>query len=347
MGYEPEVEYEPICQHLKFMGRILETEGYRVWGCSPVYDDNGRVHVYYSRWKEEYGGSGWLTACEVVHAEADRPEGPYTVMDVALEGRGGDAWDGWSIHNPSVYRIDGKYVLFYMGTNGANTGRTKLDYATLNDKSERIKLLATKRVGMAVADSPYGPWTRISDDKPLIDAGEEGEWDDLSTTNPAFVKTLDGKYRIYYKGINRREYEEFQANRRYGMAESDTLFGPYKKCDSNPVIDYSCYKYNVQSEDAYVWTQDGKYKIVMRDMGVFNHQYGLYVESDDGIKWTRPRIAYYGLGHYVDEKSDIPETQNRLERAQMLMKDGVPEYMFCAARGGKYNTSSPVVFKII
>ena len=28
------------------LGRILEHPDYNVWGCSPIYDDEGRVHVF-------------------------------------------------------------------------------------------------------------------------------------------------------------------------------------------------------------------------------------------------------------------------------------------------------------
>ena len=35
-------------------------------------------------------------------------------------------------------------------------------------------LLSRKRIGLAVADSPYGPWTRISDPDPVVGVATEG-----------------------------------------------------------------------------------------------------------------------------------------------------------------------------
>ena len=78
-------------QGLKPLGRILEIDGYHVWCCSPIYGPDGRVHVFYSRWRNEYTFSGWVSACEVAHAVANTPEGPYEDLGVALQGRGGDA----------------------------------------------------------------------------------------------------------------------------------------------------------------------------------------------------------------------------------------------------------------
>ena len=40
-----------FCKSIRPIGRILEHPDYNVWGCSPIYDDEGRVHVFYSRWK--------------------------------------------------------------------------------------------------------------------------------------------------------------------------------------------------------------------------------------------------------------------------------------------------------
>ena len=63
-------------ERLNPLGRILEIEGYHVWCCSPIYGPDGRVHVFYSRWKNEYKFYGWVSACAVAHGVADSPEGP-------------------------------------------------------------------------------------------------------------------------------------------------------------------------------------------------------------------------------------------------------------------------------
>ncbi len=44
-----------FCRKLKPVGRILESSGYCVWGCSPICGPDGKVHVFYSRWPEKYG----------------------------------------------------------------------------------------------------------------------------------------------------------------------------------------------------------------------------------------------------------------------------------------------------
>ena len=41
--------------------------------------------------------------------------------------------------------------------------------------------------------------------------------------------------------------------------------------------------------------------MIARDMGVFNHEVGLYMESIDGVRWSEPTIAFFDLAHYVTQ----------------------------------------------
>ncbi|SHH57293.1 glycoside hydrolase family protein [Clostridium grantii] len=337
-----------FCESLTPVGRILEDPEYNVWGCSPIYDEEGRVHVFFARWLNKYDHLGWVAACEVGHAVANSPEGPYEVLDVALKGSGGDNWDSWSIHNPSVYKVQDKYIMLYMGSDGSKIGATLDEIGEMTQEEYKPyfhKLVESKRVGMAIADNLNGPWQRVGSE-PMIKTGELGKWDSFCTSNPAFVISPEGKYRIYYKAWDYDSATKFNGNRKYGFAESDNLTGPYVKYENNPVIEYSYIEEKIQCEDASIWYENGMYKSVMRDMGVFNHEYGLYVESKDGIKWSDPQIAYKDAPTYFDEGLPGLDREGRFERPQLLKKDGIPEYLYVAYRGGKYRTSSGAVLKI-
>jgi len=330
------------------VGRILEDKDYNVWGCSPIYDDYGNIHVFYSRWKNCYNRLGWVAACEVCHAVAKHPEGPYVYKGVVLQGRGGERWDSWSIHNPSIYKVDGKYVLLYMGSDGSKLDKDVDEISSL-ETDEFFpyfqRLVQSKRVGMAIADSLDGPFIRVSDKRPMIDVGCKDEWDSFCTSNPTFVKTPDNKYRIYYKAWDFGTAEKFNGNRKYGFAECEDLTGEYVKYPYNPVIDYSSYGEKIQAEDGYIWYSDGKYQMVLRDMGIYNAEFGLHAVSDNGIDWEEPKIAFLDSTTYFKEKMIGISREGRFERPQILLKDGEPEYLFCGFRGGKYKTSSGVVLK--
>ncbi|MEM1011727.1 MAG: glycoside hydrolase family protein [Planctomycetota bacterium] len=356
-----DVPLSEFCRSLEPVGRILEDPEYNVWGCSPIYDDDGRVHVFFARWKNVYHHEGWVTACEVGHAvsrEPDRPGGPYDVLKPALvpagnpESEGGqgndDAWDADSIHNPTVHRVGDQFVLFYMGATCRPAGCTRdmlVGMSRDEVKPYFHRTVATKRIGMAIADSLNGPWRRVSD-QPILTVGADGAWDDYVVSNPAFCPTPDGSFRLYYKGWNRSDNDRGHSNRKYGFAEATELTGPYTKHNTNPVIDFSHLHEDMQCEDAYLWHGDGHYHAVLRDMGFYNQEYGLKFKSRDGIAWGDPEVAFLDAPSYFNEAMPGLDREGRFERPQLLMRDGRPEYLFCAYRGGRYNTSSGVVLRV-
>jgi hypothetical protein len=327
----PEVVSD-FCRRLTGVGRILEDPDYNVWGCSPIYGPDGKVHVFYSRWLNEADHQGWLTCSEIAHAVADQPAGPYETVDVAVTGRGGDWWDAMTCHNPTIHRIGDKYVLFYMGT--------------------RDGTVYTKRVGIAVSDSLYGPWTRT--ERPIIEPDPDpAAWNSMCTTNPAFVQHPGGELWLYYKSwcINdwERDLKEdtwYHTNRQYGLAIAQNLEGPWIKQGDAPMVNLRHVREKAQSEDAYIWIEDGTFRMIMRDMGYWNHEYGLYFESPDGIRWSDPQIAFWNSHRYFDEPPNGLDREGRFERPQLLIRDGRPECLFLAFRGGKYNTSSAAVLVV-
>lgn len=319
-----------FARHLKPVGRALEMDGYYVWCNSPVLGDDGNVHVFFSRWAAKKGMGGWINGSEICRAVGDSPEGPFAYVETILAPRPG-SFDATTCHNPSIKKADGKYCLFYMGNSNGKTN--------------------TKRIGLATADSLHGPWKRP--DKPLLEAGAEGAWDDHCTTNPAFVKHPGGKYWLYYKSWNTKDYETdpgpIKGNRKYGLAIADRLEGPYTKYAGNPLIDFSSRGNNTQLEDAFVWMDKKRFHFLARDMGWFNHEDGIIMDSKDGLTWPSPKIAYYGAEHYGIQQPPPPphlKKYGRFERPQLLFINDKPAYLFTASQGGKYMTASSFIFKI-
>lgn len=312
------------------VGRALELEGQYVWCSSPIYDENGRVHLFFSHWDAKRGMGGWINACSISRAVAESAEKPFEVVGPVLQPRP-DYFDSTTCHNPSIKKIDGKYCLFYMGNSNGKTN--------------------TKRIGLATATSLEGPWTRT--DKPILEPGPEGAWDDHCTTNPSLIKNpRNGQYWLYYKSWNTKAYETetgpIRGNRKYGLAIADKLEGPYIKHNTNPLVDFSGRGNNTQLEDAYVWFEKDRFFMIARDMGYFNHENGIIMQSKDGIKWSAPEIAYYKVDAYVQQPPPPSHLKKygRFERPQLLLKNGKPAYLFTTSQGGKFMTSSTFIFRI-
>ena len=328
----PRRELASLAHRLRPVGRLLELPGYYVWCSSPIYGPDRRVHVFFSRWEAQKGMGGWLNGSEIAHAVASHPEGPYEVLGTVLAPRGPGYWDATTCHNPSIQYVDGQYALFFMGN---SNGRTD-----------------TKRIGLATAPTLDGPWARP--DQPLLLPGPPGAWDDHCTTNPAFVKLPSGQYWLYYKSWNTAEYEaakgqEVRGNRKYGLAVAERLAGPYQKYAANPVLDFSGQGHNAQFEDAYLWRQHGRLHLLARDMGVYGSDEGLYLDSKDGLHWSFPKISFLPLRDYGVALPPAPKglkRYGRLERPQLLLQEGRPDYLFCASQGGAGGTASTYLLKV-
>jgi len=138
-----------FAKRLEPIGRILHLPDWYVWGSSAIDGPDGKVHLFTARWPRETGHRGWSTHSEIMHSVGDSAEGPFEVVDVPLQGRGGRCWDASMVHNPTIHEFDGRYYLFHIGN---------LDGRPF-----------TQQIGVAVADDLYGPWERF--DEPLLGPG--------------------------------------------------------------------------------------------------------------------------------------------------------------------------------
>ena len=144
------------------------------WGGEAVEGDDGKYHMFAASFGNDEALGSWLSNSRVVHAVADRPMGPYKLVDIALGPRlGVGAWDGLTQHNPAIQRdpVSGTYLLYYMGS--TDNGTVKTGGGACANEPE-TKPVCNQRVGLATATDPAGPWTRR--DLPLISPGALGSW---------------------------------------------------------------------------------------------------------------------------------------------------------------------------
>lgn len=148
---------------------IFSQPGWHLWDPCVVKGEDGLYYLLYSRWPAAVGYDVWYTHAEIAFATATTAAGPYAFRGVALPHRGEKFWDGHWVFNTCVIKAEGKYFLYYTGNHGsANWAPDRLiPMSSLKWWDQRN----LQRIGVAVADSPAGPWTR--NDKPLL----EGEPD--------------------------------------------------------------------------------------------------------------------------------------------------------------------------
>lgn len=306
--------------------------GFFVWCGAPVKGDDGRYHLFYSRWPlAAKFKPGWALVSEIAYAVAESPFGPYRHVNVALPARGINPatgkkfWDADCTHNPNILRHpDGKYYLIHMG----NYGDGK-DYPTHRNH---------QRIGVAVADRPEGPWTRF--DRPIIDVSSDpAAFDSLVVTNPAATLRPDGSVLLLYKAVTQAPGKVMGGQVRYGAAIARHPAGPYTKVAGrifeSDQPDAS--KHWMLAEDPYIWFSKkygNRFYAVARDVvGQFTGDTGSIAlfQSADGLNWQpAPNPKVLPSAYLL---ADGTKSVAKLERPVVLLANDEPLALFGAADG--------------
>ncbi len=173
-----------------------------IWGSSVIKGEDGRYHMFASRWSKKGGFGNWVTNSEVVRAVSNTPAGPYVFQKVVLPVRGKEYFDGLVTHNPQIVKYNDKYLLYYFLTT-YNFPVPDIRNPTVN-KDKFREAWMNKRIGMAVSDSVNGPWKRM--DNPVIEP-HPGKWNASITSNPApVVNPVSEEILLMYKSSIFRRY---------------------------------------------------------------------------------------------------------------------------------------------
>jgi hypothetical protein len=302
---------------------VFISEEFSHWGGSVVEGDDGQYHMFYSRWPKKLGWS-WVVDSEIAHAVSKNPFGPFEFKDVALPRRGREHWDGWCTHNPTVHKFGNKYYLYHMGNTGDGVltgvpGKHKLNWGHRNNQ----------RIGVAIADSPNGPWTRH--DKPLIDVGSSDQAiDSLMTSNPSICQGPDGRFLMVYKGVGKEFPLPNGGPVVHCIATSDSPTGPFVK-HNKPIFTFEGERF--PAEDPYIWYQAGKFRAIVKRIKhvkkkrVFSL---VHYDSVDGFDW-QPAKHHEITERKITWEDGTVEQFDHLERPQVLIENGKPIALYCAA----------------
>jgi predicted GH43/DUF377 family glycosyl hydrolase len=296
--------------------------GYYVWCGTMVKGADNKYHLYYSRWKKEFGFMAWVTHSEVAHAVADSPMGPYKFHDLALAPRGEKFWDGHCTHNPTVHRFGNKYYIYYMGNRGDGKNiKNGLNWTHRNNQ----------RIGVAVSKSPNGPWVRS--DKPLIDVSPDSTAHDaLATNNPSVLQKADGTYLMVYKAVARRKPLPFGGPVVHMVATSKKPTGPWVK-QPKPVFTATATTF--AAEDPFIWREGNRYFAIVKDMG--GHFTGAgrslaMFTSNDGINWAASKNILVSTLNLKMADGTTKKFEH-VERPQLYIENGKPRALFVAVDG--------------
>ncbi len=313
-----ELDFSKLVMPAPLSARLADDD-YYIWCGAPVRGDEGRYHLYYSRWPRRLGHNAWVTHSEIAHAVAARPLGPYKHRDVALPARGKEFWDGHCTHNPNIIRYGKLYCLYYMGNTGDGKAMLQLNYTHRNHQ----------RIGVAVSDHPNGPWKRM--DQPAIDATpDKAAFDSLMAANPGAAPRPGGGVLLVYKGVI-DDGSPHGGRVRYGVATASEPQGKYTRAPGTIFDAKDGGKEWMLAEDPYIWRARDRYYALTRDVvGKFSGANGgiALFESRDGFAWqsaAHPKVLGRGF-----EWADGSRYDGQLERPALLFEGDTPVALFGA-----------------
>lgn len=307
----------------EFVGVAVEEPGYTIWGTSPIWGDDGKVHLFVARWPGELKvDPGWRTHSEIAHYIGDSPEGPFVFSDVAVKGDINDDENKASCnpaiqkvkcekqfapHNPAIHKVDSLYALFFI----MNSGIEK-------HPSNQFICLATSK-------SLYGPWRMAGENGVILRPPENSEYWNYKASNgvnnPAFLQHPNGAYFLYFKSEKAR----------MGLAFAENLEGPYVQ------LPFPVTTNDRNIEDGYAFKYNDKFALLTTDNhGMIEAGGGILWTSEDGIKFNHYEKGFHRINQYT--KIDMDDVavhygpQNReyakFERPQVLLKNGEVQYLY-------------------
>jgi Glycosyl hydrolases family 43 len=152
-----------------------------------------------------------------------------------------DAFDSFAVFTPNIVKFNGRYWLYYTGVK-PTPGRKIFENNSTNDFTA---------IGVAVADSPHGPFRRIANE-PILrprpnsdDPARPSPFDSYRVDDAALlVRDYDGDgdldIWLYYKGRNIDYGRAGPGKTEMGLAVADEPQGPYIRVNSGrPILAHS------------------------------------------------------------------------------------------------------------
>jgi len=243
------------------MTGIGEEEGVMRRDPSDVIKVGDLFYVWYTKGdiSPGYDGTVWYATSK----DGKQWEEKGMALDQGKKG----SWEGASVFTPNILVANDKYYLFYTGTS----------------REYKKPFNPDSKIGVAVSDSPDGPWVRGTQNPVISNSANKEDFDSHLIDDACLIKR-DGKYWMYYKG---RQLGKSPQETKMGVAFADKPEGPYTKYENNPVIP-GCHEVLIYPVGKGVEAMIGP-----RAPKELQHS---VLHSEDGLSFKKV-VEYSGRGH--------------------------------------------------
>jgi len=189
-------------------------------------------YVWYSRvtkkqplYPSGYSATVWYaTSTDAGHTWTEQGE-------AVGKGKAG-SFDSTGVFTPNILGWRGKYYLYFTAVGD------KFKNAGYSDPERTA-------IGVAMADSPTGPWTTRP--TPILESSRDPAKFDSFRVDDSCLRIAEGKVWLYFKG---RQWQNTPGNTKMGVAVSDQPEGRYRRLNHGQPIQDS-------GHEVQIWVQDG------------------------------------------------------------------------------------------
>lgn len=193
-------------------------------------------YIWYTRMISPQRSGYWGN---IAYATSTDEGHTWQEQGVALEVGEKGAFDSHSVFTPNILAYEGKYYMYYTAVK-PTLGRDDL-------KFEGNSTTDITAIGLAVADSPDGPFVRV-ENNPVLEISKDSADFDSYRIDDAAMLVKDGKIWMYYKGRSIIHGKAGPRHTKMGVAFANHPVGPFTKY-SDPVIEHG--------HEVLVWQENG------------------------------------------------------------------------------------------
>ena len=193
-------------------------------------------YIWYSRMDSPITSGYWANiwyATSKDEGHTWHEQGP--ALDLGKKG----AFDSHSVFTPNILVRNGKYYMYYTGVK-PTLGNAKGEF-------EGNHTTDFTAIGLAVAQSPDGPFKRVNNN-PVLDISQTPEDFDSYRIDDASLLVRDNKIWLYYKGRSIAHGSEGPKLTEMSVAYANNPEGPFVKHQGS-LLD--------KSHEVLVWKKDG------------------------------------------------------------------------------------------
>ena len=202
---------------------------------SDIIKVDDTYYMWYSRMDSPITPGYWATIWYATSQDEGRT---WQEQGMALGLGDKGAFDSHSVFTPNILAYKGKYYLYYTGVK-PTPGNSKNEF-------EGNSTTDITAIGLAVADNPDGPFSRVNNN-PVLEISKETEAFDSFRIDDASLLVKDEKIWLYYKGRSMRHGKEGPKLTEMGVAYADHPLGPYVKHEGS-LLD--------KSHEVLIWHTD-------------------------------------------------------------------------------------------